>query len=196
MSQIDSTKNSIKEKKSQQAQKSHEENRPETASDEDGARSGFMGDLVSAFGYILAVSYPVLALSTGTRSIYQLFFKPNVTDPLPAVMSGVAALCYLVAAAGFAYRRRWTWLLSVLVLGFETFMTFLVGVWSYIDPAFFGHTVWSYFGRDYGYFPLFQPLIGLIWLFWPGTRDSYASDASDSSRQKRSAPNSSKSQNA
>ena len=155
------------------------EGRDETTGLSARPQAGFMSDLVSAFGYILAVSYPVLALSTGTRAVYQLFFKEGMTDPLPAVMSGIAALCYLVAAFGFAYRRRWTWWLSVLVLGFETSMTLLVGVWSYIEPDFFGRTVWRHFGQDYGYFPLFQPLIGLVWLFWPGTRQAYAAGADE-----------------
>lgn len=132
-----------------------------------------MSDLVSAFGYILAVSYPVLALSTGTRAVYQLFFKEGVTDYLPAIMSGVAALCYLIATIGFAYRRRWSWWLSLSVLGFETAMTLIVGVWSYVDPDLFGRTVWRHFGEDYGYFPFFQPLIGLVWLLWPTTREMY-----------------------
>ncbi|MEZ4581436.1 MAG: hypothetical protein R3A10_07305 [Caldilineaceae bacterium] len=133
----------------------------------------FMGSLVSSFGYILAVSYPVLALSTGTRAVYQLFFKEGVTDYLPAIMSGVAALCYLVATIGFAYRRRWSWWLSLSVLGFETLMTLIVGTWSYIDPEMFGHTVWRHFGQDYGFFPFFQPLIGLVWLLWPATMTAY-----------------------
>ena len=146
---------------------------PGESSNHAGASASSLGSVVSAFGYILAVSYPVLALSTGTRALYQLFFKEGVTDPLPAIMSGVAALCYLIAAFGFAYRRRWTWWLSVLVLGFETSMTLIVGVWSYVEPELFGRTVWRHFGADYGYFPFFQPLIGLVWLFWPTTLIGY-----------------------
>lgn len=130
-------------------------------------------ELVSPIGYILAVSYPVLALSTGTRAVYQLFFKDGATDVLPAAMSAVAAVCYLLATIGFVYRRRWSWWLSVSTLGFESAMTLLVGTWSLIDPAFFGHTVWRYFGADYGFFPFFQPLLGLLWLFWPETRRQY-----------------------
>jgi hypothetical protein len=121
----------------------------------------FMASLVSAAGYILAVSYPVLALSTGARAIYQLFFKEDVTYYAPSLMSGVAALSYLVAAIGFAYRRRWSWWLSVAALGFETSMSVIVGIWSYVDPATIGSTVWRHFGEDYGYFPFFQPIIGL-----------------------------------
>ena len=36
-----------------------------------------------------------------------------------------------------------------------------------------GSTVWRHFGEDYGYFPLFQPLLGLVWLFWPLTMENY-----------------------
>ncbi len=136
------------------------------------AESGY-GSLISAFGYILAVSYPVLALSTGTRAAYQLFFKEGVTYLLPPLLSLVAAGCYLVATLGFAYRRRWTWWLSLLALGIETLLSLIVGIWSYIDPDLIGRTVWRHFGEDYGYFPFFQPLLGLLWLLWPATMILY-----------------------
>ncbi|HRW05816.1 MAG TPA: hypothetical protein P5121_12005 [Caldilineaceae bacterium] len=129
--------------------------------------------IASPAGYILAVSYPVLALSTGVRALFQLFFKQGVTDYLPPAMSGLAALCYLTATIGFAYRRRWAWWLSVAVLIFETLLTLVIGTWSYLDPALIGSTVWRHFGADYGYFPLFQPLLGLLWLFWPVTLRAY-----------------------
>ena len=41
----------------------------EAAEDEKGL-SGF----IAAAGVILAISYPVLAISTGFRAVYQLFF--------------------------------------------------------------------------------------------------------------------------
>lgn len=136
-------------------------------------RDTLWANVVSPAGYILAVSYPVLALSTGARSIYQLFFKTGVDNYLPVYLSALAAMLYLTATLGFAYRRRWTWWLSVAALGFETFMTLLIGVWSFVDPALIGRTVWRHFGEDYGYFPLFQPLFGLVWLFWPLTITAY-----------------------
>ncbi len=129
-------------------------------------------DLISAIGYILGVSYPVLALSTGVRAIFQLFFR----DDLPFLgpfLSAVAATCYLVATVGFLYRRRWTWYLSISSLGFETIMTLVVGTLSFVIPEVIGRTVWRHFGADYGYFPLFQPLLGLIWLIWPETLRAY-----------------------
>ena len=129
--------------------------------------------LISTLGYVLAVSYPVLALSTGTRAIYQLFFKEGVAFHLPALLSLVAATLYLIATIGFAYRRPWTWWLSLTSLGVELALTIIVGAWSLLDPALIGSTVWRHFGQDYGFFPLFQPMLGLVWLLWPATRAMY-----------------------
>lgn len=124
-------------------------------------------------GNILAISYPVLALSTFFRSVYQLFLKEGVSSYIGPALSGVAALCYLLATVGFAYRKRWAWQLSVSVLAFETAMTFIVGTISIINPSLIGGTVWRYFGIDYGFFPLFQPLLGLAWLLHPETLAAY-----------------------
>lgn len=129
--------------------------------------------IASPAGYVLAVSYPVLALSTGARALYQAFVRDDITYYLPVVLSGLAAILYLVAAIGFAYRRPWTWRLSVGVLGFETFMTLVVGAWSIVAPDVVGRTVWRSFGQDYGYFPLVQPILGLVWLIWPATMRAY-----------------------
>jgi len=132
-----------------------------------------MSDFAYAAGITLGLSYPILALSTGARSIYQLVLKEGVTYYLPPAMSGVAASCYLLATIGFAVRRKWAWRLSVGLLGFETLLTLVVGALSYLYPELIGRTVWRHFGADYGYFPLVQPLIGLGWLFSPSTLRVY-----------------------
>ena len=132
-----------------------------------------MSKSVSVIGYVLAVSYPVLALSTGVRALYQLFLKEGVTDLLPPALSGLAAIFYLLATVGFAYRKRWAWQLSVAVLGIETLFALVIGILSYVYPDLIGRTVWRHFGQDYGFFPLFQPLLGLVWLFWPATLRTY-----------------------
>ena len=136
-------------------------------------KNNLWANVISPIGYILAVSYPLLALSTGVRAIYQLFLKTGVENYLPVYLSALAALLYLLATIGFAYRRRWTWWLSVISLGIESCLTLLVGVWSFIDPDLIGRTVWRHFGEDYGFFPLFQPLLGLVWLLWPLTMVAY-----------------------
>jgi hypothetical protein len=132
-----------------------------------------MSDFAYASGIILGISYPILSISTGARAIYQLFFKAGVTYYLPPLMSATAATCYLLATVGFAVRTRWAWRLSVGTLGFETFLTLVVGALSFIYPDLIGRTVWRHFGADYGYFPLFQPLLGLIWLFSPAIMRAY-----------------------
>lgn len=125
--------------------------------------------LVLTFGSILAISYPLLALSTGVRALYQSFTIGGIGPAL----SAVAALCYLIATVGFAKRAGWAWRLSLGVLALETLMTLVVGGLSLTHPDLIGRTVWRHFGADYGYFPLFQPLIGLAWLLWPETRRAY-----------------------
>ena len=129
--------------------------------------------LVTVFGYILTVSYPLLALSTGVRALFQLLLKEGVVNYLAPTLSLVAALCYLTATVGFAHRVRWAWRQSVAVLVFETALTLVVGSLSLILPEFIGRTVWRHFGADYGYFPLVQPVIGLAWLFWPSIKQQY-----------------------
>jgi len=133
------------------------------------ALSGF----IRAAGVILAISYPVLALSAGVRALYQLFLKEGVTNYLPALLSGVAAVCYLLATVGFVVRKRWAWRLSVSMLVFELAMVLLIGTLSFIIPDVIGRTVWARFGADYGYFPLIQPILGLAWLFHRETRAAY-----------------------
>jgi hypothetical protein len=132
-----------------------------------------MSDFAYAAGTVLGLSYPILALSTGARAGYQLLFKADVTYYLPPALSAVAATCYLFATVGFTVRRKWAWRLSVGLLGFETLMTLIIGTLSFIYPEVIGRTVWRFYGIDYGFFPLFQPLVGLLWLFSPGTLATY-----------------------
>lgn len=146
---------------------------PQPTTNQPAQEESTLSYLVSAAGFILGISYPVLALSAGVRGIYQLFFDPETTYYLPPLLSAIAGLCYLLAAIGFFYRHRWAWRLSVVVLAFEMGMVLLVGSTSLINPALIGRTVWHHFGIDYALFPLIMPLLGLLWLFRPDTRRAY-----------------------
>jgi hypothetical protein len=128
-----------------------------------------MGGFAEAAGKILAISYPVLALSTGARAVYQLFFKEGVSDRLPPALTAIAAALYLVATVGFARRTRPAWTISVTALTLELIGIAVVGVLSYTNPDLVGETAWRHFGADYAYFPLIQPVLGLIWLLHPQT---------------------------
>ena len=108
----------------------------------------------------------------------------------------LGALCYTVATIGFAKQPRDTptskkaartslgkwwqtltpeaaWRISVYVLAFESVMTVVVGGLSTAGIDIFGRNVWQFFGADYGYLPLIQPLLGILWLFNPVTMRRY-----------------------
>ena len=91
-------------------------------------------EMVTVFGYMLTVSYPLLALSTGVRALFQLLLKEDVVNYLAPTLSLLAALCYLTATIGFARRVPSAWRLSVGVLAFETTLTLLVGGLSFLIP--------------------------------------------------------------
>ena len=155
-------------------------------------RNSSFSNFIIAAGVILGVSYPVLAISTGFRAVFQVFEGDPANSPWLTVL---AALCYTVATVGFvkqpregkepkertsAIGRWWqsispqqAWRISAYVLVFETAMTLIVGTLSFVAPELVGRNVWQFFGRDYGYFPLIQPLLGILWLFNPVTRRNY-----------------------
>lgn len=146
-----------------------------TENTRENALSGF----IQAAGVILAVSYPVLALSTGVRALYQLFLKDGDVDRLAAGLSGLAALVYLVATIGFVVRKRWAWYVSFIALVFELVMVLVISTITLAQPDLISRTVWGNFGADYGYFPLIQPLLGLAWLLHPQTRLTYGVSATE-----------------
>ncbi len=128
---------------------------------------------LDVIGYVLAVSYPLLAFSAAGRSVYQLFFKAGIAFETGPLLSAFAGLCYLLAAFGFAFRRPWTWILSLTVLVIESFGTVLVGTLSIVAPDLVGRSVWRLYGVDFAFFPLVQPFLGIVWLLWPHTRSLF-----------------------
>lgn len=136
---------------------------------EDQSLSGF----ASIAGGVLAISYPVLAISTGARAGYQLLLKEGVTSYVGPALTAVAALLYLVATVGFARRQKWAWKVSVGALALETLFSIVVGSLSFVIPEVIGGTAWRHFGIDYAFFPLIQPILGLVWLLHPLTRRAY-----------------------
>lgn len=127
---------------------------------------------MTAVGYILGISYPLLALSTGARGIYQWLFRDDLPKLAPA-LTIFSSLLYLIAAVGFFKRTRHAWRVSVTALSIETIGVLTVGTLSILAPDLLAHTAWSRFGMDYGFFPLIQPLLGLAWLFYRPTRVAY-----------------------
>jgi hypothetical protein len=124
-------------------------------------------------GFVIGISYPVLAISTFFRAGYQLFLKEDVVNRVGPSLTAVASILYIIATIGFFVRQRWAWWLSVCILLVETVMVLAVGTLSVLSPELIGSSVWRYFGIDYGFFPLIQPLLGLAWLLHPTTRAVY-----------------------
>ncbi|HEY0890357.1 MAG TPA: hypothetical protein VGE38_12165 [Nocardioides sp.] len=113
---------------------------------------------------ILLACYAVFAVAAGARSLVQLTTRYDEA-PLAYLLSLAAALTY--AAAWFAIRRAaagstgparvllWTELTGVLV----------VGTLSLVEEDWFPDaTVWSDYGRGYGWVPAVLPVAGLLWL--------------------------------
>jgi len=120
-----------------------------------------VAELSRGFGRLLVFVYGVFALSATGRSTVQLLTKADEA-PVPYALSGVAALVYVVATIALATNRRRLALTAVLV---ELVGVLVVGVTSVLLPEEFADaTVWSQFGRGYGFVPLVLPVVGLWWL--------------------------------
>lgn len=119
-------------------------------------------------GRLLIAAYAILALAATGRSTYQLLTQFH-TAPIPYSLSAVSAVIYVVAgilivlaqARVTPLRRRLAW----FAVGLESVGILVVGIWSTLDQMHFpADTVWSGFGRGYGYLPAILPILGMAWL--------------------------------
>jgi hypothetical protein len=120
--------------------------------------------LTSGPGRLLVGIYALFALSAGARATVQI-----ATDfaeaRLAFVLSAVAAVIYLVATVGFVRGGTGGRRLAMVCCAIELFGVLAVGTLSLLDAAAFPRaTVWSGFGRGYGFLPLALPVFGLLWL--------------------------------
>jgi hypothetical protein len=114
-----------------------------------------------AINRVLIAIYGVLALAALGRSSFELATKFNQA-PLPYTLSAVAASLYLVVTISMI---RGSSSLASFALAIELSFVLLVGFAGLINPTWFPQkTVWTGFGIGYGFFPLFMPVIGLIYL--------------------------------
>ncbi|MFT4289160.1 hypothetical protein [Nocardioides sp.] len=114
---------------------------------------------------VLLAVYAIFVLAAGSRSLVQIATRFG-DAPLAYLLSLVAAATYVAgwfairrAAAGepgFARVMLWVELGGVVV----------VGTLSLIERDWFPDaTVWSDYGRGYGWVPAILPVAGLIWLY-------------------------------
>ena len=81
------------------------------------------------------------------------------------LLSALAALIYLVATIGLVRGGPTGRRAAVIACSVELAGVLVVGTLSLVDRAAFPDaTVWSVFGKGYGFVPLVLPVLGLLWL--------------------------------
>ena len=120
---------------------------------------------------MLVAVYGIFALSATARAAVQIATKFGQA-PLAYLLSALAGVVYVLATVGLASRRPWARPLAWAAVGFELVGVLAVGTLTVLDTGDFpDDTVWSGYGRGYGFVPLVLPLVGLWWLYRTGRAD-------------------------
>lgn len=116
------------------------------------------------YGRLLIAVYAIFALAATARAAYTLIVKFN-DAPVAYILSAVSAVVYILATFALAKTGpTWTRIARIAVI-FELVGVISVGTLSFTHPELFAHpSVWSGFGKGYGYVPAVLPLVGLYWL--------------------------------
>jgi hypothetical protein len=115
-------------------------------------------------GRVLLFLYGLFTVAAGARAGVQIATKFHEA-PLAYLLSAGAAVVYLVATIAFARGGRGGRVLAIGCLLVELVGVLTVGTLSLVDRAAFpDDTVWSGYGRGYGFVPLALPVLGLLWL--------------------------------
>ncbi len=116
---------------------------------------------------LLVALYALFAIAAGARSSVQIATRFDEA-PLAYALSAAAALLYLVAALALARPGPGARRVATVACSVELAGVLVVGTASLVDSALFpDETVWSEYGRGYGFLPLLLPIAGLAWL-WRG----------------------------
>ena len=115
-------------------------------------------------GRLLIAVYGVFAVAATARAGFQIATKFSEA-PVSYTLSAVAAVVYVLATVALASRGAFARRLAWATVGFELLGVLNVGTVTVLDPGDFpADTVWSVYGRGYGFVPLVLPLVGLWWL--------------------------------
>lgn len=116
------------------------------------------------FGRVLIAIYATFALAATARAGYQIATRFSEA-PEAYLLSAFAALIYVVATVALLRPGGRAYRVAVTAVSIELAGVLVVGLLSLLDRAAFPDaTVWSVFGRGYGFIPLVLPLLGLYWL--------------------------------
>lgn len=115
-------------------------------------------------GRLLLFLYALFAVAAGARASVQIATRFDEA-PVAYLLSAFAAVVYLVATVGFVRGGHGGRRLAMACLLVELAGVLAVGTLSLVlTSAFPDETVWSQYGRGYGFFPLGLPVLGLLWL--------------------------------
>lgn len=113
---------------------------------------------------VLVAVYGTFALAAGARATVQIATR-FAEAPVAYLLSAFAAVVYIVATAGLARGGRGGRLTALTAITVELVGVLTVGTFSLIDRAAFPDaTVWSVYGKGYGFVPLALPVLGLLLL--------------------------------
>jgi cytochrome bd-type quinol oxidase subunit 2 len=115
-------------------------------------------------GRVLVAVYAIFALAATARAGVQIATK-FTEAPVAYLLSALAAVVYLVATVALARSGPRARRVAFVACSVELAGVLIVGTLSLAWPdAFPDETVWSVFGRGYGFVPLVLPILGLLWL--------------------------------
>lgn len=121
--------------------------------------------LRSGPGRVLVAVYAVFAISASARAGVQLATKFSEA-PVAYLLSAFAAAVYIVATVALVKGGLWGRRIALAAVLTELIGVVGVGFLTLVDTADFpAATVWSGFGKGYGYVPLVLPVLGLAWLW-------------------------------
>jgi hypothetical protein len=113
---------------------------------------------------VLVAVYGTFALAAGARAAVQLSTK-FAEAPVAYLLSAFAAVVYIVATVGLVRGGRGGRRTALVAISVELVGVLVVGTFTLADRAAFpDETVWSAYGRGYGFVPLVLPVLGLLLL--------------------------------
>ncbi|WP_313811649.1 hypothetical protein [Glutamicibacter sp.] len=129
------------------------------------AANGPKPSRTTGLGRVIITVYGILALAATVRGVYQILTKFDEA-PVAYILSVISGLIYVVATISLASAKRGAWLVSLWAVSIELVGVLVVGTLSITHPEVFAHpSVWSGYGKGYGYIPLVLPIVGLWWLY-------------------------------
>lgn len=121
------------------------------------------------FEIVLITVYGIFALSASARSLVQVL-RDFSFAPVAYGLSLLAALTYIAVTIALVRGGRRSALARGLCLA-ELVGVLVVGTLSVLDPELFPDaTVWSVYGKGYGFVPLLLPVVALLYLRRTGPR--------------------------